>query len=112
MKSSRLPTLLASVICLTCLPPFAAANSAAASKPVKPDLESIVHEAYANNTPGAAVIVVHEGKILYRGARGLANLELAVPLRPEHVFRIGSITKQFTAAAILLLADEDRLALA
>lgn len=77
-----------------------------------PELESIVLAAYSADAPGASVIVVRKGKTLYRGARGLANLELGVPLRPESVFRIGSITKQFTAAAILLLADEGKLSLA
>src|SRR5439155_13856036 len=42
-------------------------------------------------------------------AYGLANLELSVPATPETVFEIGSITKQFTAAGILLLAQEGKL---
>jgi D-alanyl-D-alanine carboxypeptidase len=74
-------------------------------------LESIFTAAYTNDAPGAAVIVTRDGKVLYRSARGLANLELAVPLKPESVFRIGSVTKQFTAAAILMLAEQKRLAL-
>lgn len=45
-----------------------------------------------------------------RGAFGVANLELGVPLEPEMVFRLGSITKQFTAAAILLLEEDGKLA--
>jgi len=53
-----------------------------------------------------------DGNPVYRGARGVTNLEHGVPLRPDHVFRIGSVTKQFTAAAILLLADRGQLALA
>jgi len=79
--------------------------------PVRSPLESIVSSAYSADAPGVAVIVVRDGAVLYRGARGLANLELAVPLRPESVFRVGSITKQFTAAAILLLAEEGKLSL-
>jgi D-alanyl-D-alanine carboxypeptidase len=74
-------------------------------------LEAIVQSAYSTDAPGAAVIVMHKGKVLYRGARGLANLELGVPLSPESVFRIGSVTKQFTATAVLLLAEEGKLAL-
>jgi D-alanyl-D-alanine carboxypeptidase len=80
--------------------------------PARSDLEPIVQAAYSADAPGAAVIVVQRGKVLYRGARGLASLELGVPLAPESVFRIGSITKQFTAAAILLLAEEGKLSLA
>jgi D-alanyl-D-alanine carboxypeptidase len=79
--------------------------------PSPASLEAIVDAAYPTDAPGAAVIVVRDGKVLYRGARGLANLELGVPLKPESVFRIGSVTKQFTAAAILLLAEQKKLAL-
>jgi CubicO group peptidase (beta-lactamase class C family) len=86
---------------------------AAAASPATdhPPPEAIVDAAYASDGPGAAVIVVRDGKVLYRNARGLANLELGVPLHAEHVFRIGSVTKQFTAAAVLLLAEQGKLAL-
>jgi D-alanyl-D-alanine carboxypeptidase len=99
---------------LTCACFSAAAAAAVPTPPPAPDapaLESIVEAAYAADAPGAAVIVVSDGKVLYRGARGLANLELAVPLQPDSVFRIGSVTKQLTAAAILLLAEQEKLAL-
>lgn len=65
--------------------------------------------AYAADGPGAAAIVVRDGHVVFRGARGMADLELEVPLRPEHVFRLGSITKQFTGAAIMILADQGKL---
>jgi Beta-lactamase len=96
-------TLLPALLAAAPAPPPAAA--------VQADLESVVLAAYSPDAPGAAVIVVQDGKILYRGARGLANVELGVPLRPETVFRIGSVTKQFTAAAILLLAEQGKLSL-
>ncbi|HEY8742765.1 MAG TPA: serine hydrolase domain-containing protein, partial [Chloroflexota bacterium] len=61
--------------------------------------------------PGAAVIVVREGQVLLRTGYGLANLELQVPVAPHMVFRLGSITKQFTALAILMLLEAGKLAL-
>lgn len=73
--------------------------------------DDILADAYAADGPGAAAIVVREGEVLYRGARGMADLELGVALSPDQVFRLGSITKQFTAAAILLLAERGELAL-
>lgn len=73
--------------------------------------DDILADAYAADGPGAAAIVVREGEVLYRGARGMADLELGVALSPGQVFRLGSITKQFTAAAILLLAERGELAL-
>ncbi|MEL6926335.1 MAG: serine hydrolase domain-containing protein [Bacteroidota bacterium] len=59
--------------------------------------------------PGAAVLVAKKGRVVYVGAIGKANLELDVPMQPDHVFRIGSITKQFTAVAILMLMEQGKL---
>lgn len=72
--------------------------------------EKLLKAAYPQNGPGAAVIVVKDGKTLFRQAQGMADLELGVPLQPDMVFRLGSITKQFTATAILLLAEDGKLA--
>jgi len=68
-----------------------------------------LEQTYPPDAPGAAAIVVKEDKVVFRGASGLADMELGVPLSPDNVFRIGSITKQFTAAAIMLLADQGKL---
>jgi D-alanyl-D-alanine carboxypeptidase len=66
---------------------------------------------YPAAEPGATVLVEKDGATLLRKGYGMANLELGVPLRPEMVFRVGSITKQFTAVAILQLAAQGKLAL-
>src|SRR5208282_4407380 len=59
--------------------------------------------------PGAALLIVQNGQAIKTAAYGQANLELGVPVRPGTVFEIGSITKQFTAAGILLLAQDGKL---
>lgn len=59
--------------------------------------------------PGASVIVIHHGKILLNQGYGLANIERNQPNTPLTVFRLGSITKQFTAMAILQLYDKQML---
>src|SRR5438477_1863078 len=59
--------------------------------------------------PGLALTIIQDGKVTRTAAYGMANLELKVPVTPETVFEIGSITKQFTAAGILLLAQEGKL---
>ena len=59
--------------------------------------------------PGAAVIVMRNGKPLLRAGFGLAHVELGVPIQPEMVFRLGSITKQFTAVSILMLEARGKL---
>lgn len=61
--------------------------------------------------PGAALKVLQNGKAIKTSVYGLANLEHQAPVKPETVFEIGSITKQFTAAGILLLAQDGKLTL-
>jgi D-alanyl-D-alanine carboxypeptidase len=63
----------------------------------------------SHRIPGVALMVIQDGKEVKTAAYGLANLELKVPVKPETVFEIGSITKQITAAGILLLAQEGKL---
>src|SRR5215210_6821340 len=71
--------------------------------------DKLLTEAYPAGEPGAAALVVKDGKTVLRKGYGLANLELAVPIQPDMVFEIGSVTKQFTAAAILKLAERGLL---
>lgn len=59
--------------------------------------------------PGGAFLVAKNGKPVYQKAFGKANLELDIELTPEYVFQLGSITKQFTAIAILMLEDQGKL---
>lgn len=58
-----------------------------------------------------AVLVANRGKVIYQKGVGLADAEWNIPNQPDTRFRIGSVTKQFTAMLILLLADEGRLSL-
>jgi len=61
--------------------------------------------------PGAAVIVSQNGQIIYQREFGYSDVEHCIPITPETKFRIGSITKQFTAAAILKLQESGKLSL-
>jgi CubicO group peptidase (beta-lactamase class C family) len=63
------------------------------------------------NSPGCALAVVKDGHIVYERGYGMANLELGVPLSPESVFYIGSVSKQFVAMCIALLADREVISL-
>jgi CubicO group peptidase (beta-lactamase class C family) len=74
-------------------------------------IDQIMTAAYKPDQPGAAVIVVKDGKTIFRKGYGMADLELGVKIEPDHVFRIGSITKQFTAVAILELMERGKLSL-
>jgi len=62
-------------------------------------------------SPGAAVAVMQNGKIIYSHGYGMASLEYGVPNTPTTVFDVASLSKQFTAFAVLLLAQEGKLSL-
>jgi CubicO group peptidase (beta-lactamase class C family) len=74
-------------------------------------VEILFQTAFKPDGPGAAVLVAKDGQILLEHSYGLADIGNRVPVTPETKFRIGSITKQFTAAAILKLYEEGKLSL-
>lgn len=84
-------------------PPKAAEVSAYAAQ--------LLAATYPADGPGAAVLVARGDEVLYRGARGMASIELGVPLSPDQAFRIGSVTKQFAAAGLLKLVEAGKVAL-
>lgn len=73
------------------------------------EMEAFVQAHLAAGNFMGAVLVARGAEVLFQGGYGNANLELGVPNTPETVFRLGSLTKQFTAAAILQLQDQGRL---
>jgi CubicO group peptidase (beta-lactamase class C family) len=62
-------------------------------------------------SPGCAVAIMKDGRIVHKGGYGLADLDHDVPITPSTIFQVGSLSKQFTAAAIVLLAQDGKLAL-
>src|SRR5689334_1312957 len=66
-----------------------------------------------NNTssPGFAIGVVRNDSLIYAKGYGMANLEYGVPVSPETIFHMASVSKQFTAYSIVLLAEKGRLQL-
>lgn len=81
------------------------ASSAAA------EIDALLSRSFKPDGPGAAVIVVRNGEVIFRKGYGMANLELGIPVEPDMIFRLGSITKQFTAVATLMLMEEGKLSL-
>jgi len=73
--------------------------------------DDIVAKYYQDDMPGATVLVAKEGKPIYRAAVGKSNLEYNIDMVPENVFMLASITKQFTAVAILMLEEQGKLSL-
>ncbi|SEL48662.1 CubicO group peptidase, beta-lactamase class C family [Maribacter orientalis] len=72
-------------------------------------IDSLLQEKYSGNTPGATFLISKNGSVIYKKAFGLANLELNVPMKTNNVFKIGSMTKQFTAISILMLMEKGKL---
>ena len=112
--AALLLTLLAGAACAT---PLAVALAAAESTvpavgadALREQLQAELERAFPANEPGATALVMQDGKVLFRGAAGMANLELGVAMRPEMVLRLGSVTKQFTAVCILMLVEQGKLA--
>jgi D-alanyl-D-alanine carboxypeptidase len=66
-------------------------------------------EMRGHQVPGLALSVISGGRVVKTSAYGFANLEHNVPVRAETVFEIGSLTKQFTAACILMLQQDGKL---
>jgi CubicO group peptidase (beta-lactamase class C family) len=75
-----------------------------------PQIDALMH-AYQGAAPGAGVAVLRDGVPLLRRAYGLANLEERIAATTATNYRLASLTKQFTAAAVLLLAEEGRLSI-
>ncbi|VXC24901.1 serine hydrolase [Massilia sp. 9I] len=108
------PAMCAAVL-LLCQPQAAFAQDKAPATRGAQDLatrlDATIAPYFQSDAPGATVIVVKDGKTVLRKAYGMADTSKNIKMTPEMALRIGSMTKQFTATAILLLADEGKLSL-
>ena len=84
-------------------------SCASGTRPVDPT--GAMMQRYAGDVPGASLLVLKDGKPIVRRGYGLANLEDNERATPTTNYRLASVSKQFTAAAILLLAEDGRLRL-
>ncbi|MBI4327375.1 MAG: serine hydrolase [Chloroflexi bacterium] len=76
------------------------ADPTAAMPPAEDQIDALFKDLTKGESSGAAVLAARDGRILFKKGYGYANLEHRVPVIPETKFRIGSVTKQFTAAAV------------
>lgn len=74
-------------------------------------IDELLTKQFSQLQPGCEVLVAKHGQIIYKKAYGSADLELNVPLTPDMVFNLASITKQFTAVAILQLVEQGKISL-
>ncbi len=91
------------------------ASFAAQGQTLSPDTATRIDKVFEKwnrtDSPGCAVGVYKDGQIVYEHGYGMANLNDDVPITPETVFHVASMSKQFTAASILLLAQQGKLSL-
>lgn len=81
------------------------------SSPETAAVDSLFREYNTGNTTGVSVMVIKDSKIIYNRSFGLADVEHKIPATPQSNYRIASVTKQFTAMAIMILRDEGKLSL-
>ena len=106
-RACRAPRLLASLIALAALP-MAPMLHAQASVPERA-IDSLMARYASPDGPGASLLVVRDGQVVLAKGYALANLERHEPVTPETNFRLASLSKQFTATAIMLLVAEGKL---
>ncbi len=115
VRSSRFIRSIVSVLIATILLSGAATVSAQLVQPsadALSELDQLIEDYLEeNNIPGGLVAVASRGRIVHLKPYGMANVELSVPVTDSTVFEIGSISKQFVSAAVMLLVQEDRLEL-
>ncbi len=89
-----------------------AAQPCAGQQNISAKLDSYVQaEMYRQKIPGVSLAIVRDGRVVILKSYGLANVEHRVPVKPETVFQSGSIGKQFTAAAVMILVEDGKISL-
>jgi CubicO group peptidase (beta-lactamase class C family) len=92
------------------LPPVGTLTVGPASKEeLAARVDALLAQWNTGETPGVAVLVVRDGQILLSKGYGLSNIEGKAPIRPDTVFDLASVSKQFTSMAILMLAERGKL---
>ncbi len=101
-----------SIAAFLLLSTMGAPRSGAANEPPEAkQVDAIFADLTKPGSPGCALAVARNGKIIYEKGYGLANIEEDVPITPSSVFDIGSTSKQFTASSILLLEKQGKLSI-
>jgi CubicO group peptidase (beta-lactamase class C family) len=89
----------------------AAQSDEASSSAARSSADAVLARWEGGQAPGCSAAVSRHGEVIYRRGAGLANLEYDTPITPASVFHVASVSKQFTAMSVLLLAERGRLSL-
>ncbi len=102
--SDQLVKILSSLVALLLVSPAFAQNS--------DSIDAYIHsEMQRQRIPGLSLLIARDGKIVRAQGYGFSNVELQVPVKPETVFQSGSVGKQFTATAVMMLVEEGKIKL-
>jgi CubicO group peptidase (beta-lactamase class C family) len=85
--------------------------SSAMSEVNEKEIDALLHDFSQPGAPGAAVMIIKHGKLVFAKAYGLADLEKKISCATNTNFRLASVTKQFTAMAVLILSEKGKLSL-
>src|SRR5262245_37021505 len=96
---------LAVCVCLFAL----SISGAFAGTKRNPDVDTLFARWDAKDVPGAAVVIVHNGAVVYQRGYGCGNLETRTPITPQTVFDVASVAKQFTGLAVAMLMEQGKL---
>ncbi len=116
-KPILLPLVISIALAAGCKPADDTAEKAAqrtpepasAENPLHARVDKIFAEFDTDHTPGCALSVMQKGEIVYKNGYGMANLEHDIPIEPDSVFHIASISKQFTVFAVALLVEQGKV---
>jgi CubicO group peptidase (beta-lactamase class C family) len=100
-------------ICVGGISAFGQANQNATvvEKPLTAKIDEVFARFDKPESPGCALAVIRDGRIVYERGYGMSNLEHGIPISPSSIFHVASISKEFTAMAIVLLAQQGKLSL-
>lgn len=99
------------IVCVALIVLMASCSDRKPDQAIGSYIDSLMNASFKPNAPGAVILVAKDGVPLFRKAYGLANVQLNVPNKPEYVFAIASMTKQFTSVCILQLVQQGKLSL-
>jgi len=110
-RRSRRSRVVAVAVVITAVPALAGGDRGPPSGVIA-ELERTASEELASRSiPGAAVAVVKDDRVVFMKGFGVASIETGAPVTPDTLFQIGSITKTFTAALVVSVAEEGRIRL-
>ncbi len=114
MNSTSLPRLRALVLAvasLSLLAPSVASQGQPDGNGLTAQVDKVFAQFDKSDSPGCALSVIKDGQIIYKRGYGMADLDHDIPIKPDTPFHVASVSKQFTAFSILLLAKQGKLSL-